>query len=141
MAQSTTTWRNGQSGNPKGRPPMRARPLATVLREIGAKENAERENRTAVATLIWGALRTGRLALDNDKQLDLTAKEWLDLVKWVHLHIDGGLERKSQYAEASDQASQLEEGLQECHQPDPDPVPAPADASDPASEPVLHTLS
>jgi hypothetical protein len=142
MAQSTTSWRNGASGNPKGRPPMRTRPLATVLREVGAEEVSERENRTAVATLIWRALRTGNLELESGKRLALNAKEWLDLVRWVHLHIDGRLESKEQSAEARDQQSQLEE-LFDQEEPAPaETEPSPQSvASTPSPEPVLHTLS
>jgi len=151
MAQSTTTWRNGQSGNPKGRPPMRTRPLATALREIGAESVAERENRTAVASLVWQALRTGTLELDSGTHLQLTAKEWLDLLKWVHLHVDGALQRKDQSSEARDQQSQLDELLADLDaSPDDtaaesESTPAPSSTSVPTPssppEPLLHTQS
>ena len=147
MAQTTTSWRNGQSGNPNGRPPMRTRPLATVLREVGAAAVSDRENRTAVATLIWQALRTGKLELDSGNRMELTAREWLDLVKWVHLHVDGGLERKEQSAEARDQQSQLEEMVEglETASEDTKLDAAPDTGTDPAAspqlEPMLHTLS
>jgi hypothetical protein len=141
MAQTNTSWRNGQSGNPKGRPPMRTRPLATALREIGAEQTADQENRTTVALLVWKALRTGNLELDSGKRIDLTAKEWLELVKWVHHHVDGGLKHKDQYAETRDQQSQLAEILADL---DFDDASAESDApADPVSqpEPVLRPES
>ncbi|MBX3084814.1 MAG: hypothetical protein KF716_24480 [Anaerolineae bacterium] len=149
MAQTATSWRTGKSGNPNGRPPMRTRPLATALREIGAESVAERENRTAVASLVWRALRTGKLELDSGTQLQLTAKEWLDLLKWVHQHVDGGLNRKDQYTEARDQQSQLEELFADLDlspdddetAPDPAPTPTTVPAPAPTPEPLLHTQS
>ncbi|MBX3084947.1 MAG: hypothetical protein KF716_25150 [Anaerolineae bacterium] len=151
MAQTTTSWRTGKSGNPNGRPPMRTRPLATALREIGAESVAERENRTAVASLVWQALRTGKLELDSGTHLQLTAKEWLDLLKWVHQHVDGGLNRKDQYTEAHDQQSQLDELLadldvsSDASEAESESVPAPTPTAVPTPssppEPLLHTQS
>jgi uncharacterized protein DUF5681 len=82
-------WQKGQSGNPSGRP---ARPLSQALRALGEHDSfGDISNRQLVARLVWQALVCGSIPLVGGRTLELSVKEWLDLVKWLHQHVDGSI--------------------------------------------------
>ncbi len=82
-------WQKGQSGNPRGSAP---RALATVLREVGEHDSfGDITNKKLLARMIWQALACGSISLVGGRTFDLTLKEWLDLAKWLHQHVDGSL--------------------------------------------------
>jgi hypothetical protein len=82
-------WQKGQSGNPTGRP---ARPLSQMLRTLSEHDSfGDITNRQLLARLVWQALICGEIPLVGGRTLELNIKEWLDLVKWLHQHVDGSL--------------------------------------------------
>lgn len=84
-------WTKGQSGNPKGRPPQR-RSLAAILQQAAEYDTfGALENRELLAQHIWEGMASGTVHLAGGKIYELTQREWLDLVKWVHTHLDGTL--------------------------------------------------
>jgi hypothetical protein len=82
-------WEKGKTGNPKGRP-RKFRALAAVL-ETGAEEAhfGDVDNGSLLSRHIWQGLTTGKIVMPGGTKYDLSAREWLELVKWVHQHVDG----------------------------------------------------
>jgi hypothetical protein len=82
-------WVKGVSGNSKGRPTSE-RALAKVLRATGEHDSyGDISNKALLARMIWEGLAWGKITFAGGKTLELTAREWLDMVKWVHAHVDG----------------------------------------------------
>lgn len=42
-----------------------------------------------MARLLWEGITTGQATLPSGKVLSLAPPDWLGLVKWVYMHIDG----------------------------------------------------
>lgn len=85
-------WKPGQSGNPAGKPPN-SRALATLLREAGDKKIRKDGHFVArnaiVAEGIYELLTLGETILPNKTKIKVNARDWLELVKFVHTHVDG----------------------------------------------------
>src|SRR5262249_204251 len=82
-------WRKGESGNKAGRP-SKGRILAQALRETAAHDRyGDLSNQQLIARMVWEGLAMGTITFSNDRTLELNVKEWLELVKWVHAHVDG----------------------------------------------------
>ena len=82
-------WEKGVSGNKKGRPTSE-RALAKVLRATGEHDSyGDITNKALLARMIWEGLAFGTITFAGGRKLDLSAKDWLDMVKWVHAHVDG----------------------------------------------------
>lgn len=92
MARSSTTWKPGQSGNLKGRPP-KERALAHLLQQAGEKLTEDgRPNKAVMAEQIWEALTKGYVEfLDGSgtRRLNLNTNDWLAMVKFVCGHVEG----------------------------------------------------
>jgi hypothetical protein len=85
----SSRWQQGESGNKKGRPP-KLRILAQTLRETAAHDSyGELSNQQLLSQMIWEGLALGTITLVSGKTLELNTREWLELVKWIHAHIDG----------------------------------------------------
>lgn len=81
----------GQSGNPHGRP-KRGRALAELLEAVGLErldlKGKQTTNREALAGLVWQGATTGSIKLGR-RVLRFSTGEWLELVKFIHAHVDG----------------------------------------------------
>ncbi len=84
-------WQKGQSGNAKGKQPN-TRALATVLREMGEQDSyADISNQRLLARAIWEGLSHGEIKLISGKRYELGLREWMELMRWLHNHVDGAL--------------------------------------------------
>ena len=103
-------WRKGESGNNKGRPPKN-RILAQTLRETGAHDSyGDLSNQQLMARMVWEGLALGTITFVGGRTVELNGKEWLELVKWIHAHVDGAYrpEEKDNDQENEDQAPAYE---------------------------------
>lgn len=82
----------GRSGNPKGRPPKH-RELAAILARAGSKVRDVDDERISgkrlVARMLWDVATTGVTVLPDGRPLIAGPDTWLDVVKFIHSHIDG----------------------------------------------------
>ena len=92
MAKSSTSWRAGQSGNPKGRDP-KVRPLTEILNTAGGTtlevDGKRIAGRRLIARYLWQAATLGQVTMVDGKVLRLSPRDWLDVVKWLYAQIDG----------------------------------------------------
>jgi hypothetical protein len=75
-----------------GRPPN-SRALAVLLREAGEKKIRKNGHFVArnliVAEGVYELLTLGETILPNKTKIKVNARDWLELVKFVHTHVDG----------------------------------------------------
>lgn len=92
MAKSSSSWEKGQSGNPSGRP-KHIRQIANMLITYGMEqdESTDESRFDLIADMIWGTLLSGAISFKSGKTLEIIAREWIDLVKWMAKHVDGSL--------------------------------------------------
>lgn len=92
MAKNQTSFRPGQSGNPKGRPP-KERELTNLLVQVGNKtifvDGKRVVQKRFLAGAVWDLLTAGRTTLADGKLLEVDASEWQSLVKFLYGHVDG----------------------------------------------------
>lgn len=74
----------GQSGNPKGRP-KRGRALTEILANAGGKGKSKQ-----LAALLWQFVTEGKVKLGDKEYRAADLAEWLQAVKFIYQHIDGG---------------------------------------------------
>lgn len=86
------TFKQGQSGNPKGRP-KKDRALTALLEKAGGVmvelDGARISGRRLMARQVWEGITTGTVSFPNGKKLALSPQDWKDFVKWAYGHIDG----------------------------------------------------
>lgn len=86
------TFTAGNIANPKGRPPN-SRALSALLRAAGEKKIRKNGHfvprNELVAEGVYELLTLGETILPNKKKITVTARDWLELVKFVHTHVDG----------------------------------------------------
>jgi hypothetical protein len=92
MGRNATSFKPGQSGNPKGRPP-KERALTEILERAGKTtvevEGKKISGQRLVAHLAWELATTGQVALPNGVVLEAELDDWLNAVKWLYAQIDG----------------------------------------------------
>lgn len=88
------TWKQGQSGNPAGRPPKH-RALTELLEKAGNKmvviegEDKKKARKRLVAELVWQLVTEGKTKMPDGTELVLDPRDWINTVKWIYGHIDG----------------------------------------------------
>lgn len=95
MASNTTTWKTGQSGNPRGRPPKQ-RALTKLLENAG-KRKLNGTDETAQRLLVervWQGVTTGVIDFGITPTgaphvIVLDAAGWTRLAKMVYDQVDG----------------------------------------------------
>lgn len=96
MPVSKTTWKKGQSGNPRGRPPKQ-RALSEILEKRGnvTAQNPQDPNKKIaakrlVAEHVWNLLATGRTDFASGKSLEIgDVGEYVQLLKFMYEQVDG----------------------------------------------------
>ena len=92
-------WKKGTSGNPAGRPP-KERALTDTLERAGRSaitdiDGKRRAGNRVVARVMWELATYGRATLPPKEEggesvnLEIGAKGWFEVVKWLHAQIDG----------------------------------------------------
>jgi hypothetical protein len=91
IAQNSSRWTTGQSGNPKGRTP-RKRALTEMLRIQGEKPilvgGEEISAQEALAKAVWQFAVTGEVWLMGNRLTASSVTEWAHVVKWLYTHIE-----------------------------------------------------
>src|SRR5688572_10143304 len=93
MAQSSTSFKKGQSGNPKGRPP-KSRALTALLEKAGKAKMPSKPGEPAVprnqffAEKVWEGLTTGSIQFEG-WVIPLYPADYIALAKLVLGQIDG----------------------------------------------------
>lgn len=93
------TWKKGQSGNPSGRPP-KARALTDTLERAGRAaitdiDGKRRAGNRVVSRALWELANYGKATLPPKEEggdpvvLEVGAKGWFEVVKWLYSQIDG----------------------------------------------------
>lgn len=87
-------WQKGQSGNVNGRP-LQGRAMAQALRETAEMCVPEGKHAGAItlreqlAAMIWQGVTSGTVTFAGGRDLALNGREWLELVRWLHQHVEG----------------------------------------------------
>jgi hypothetical protein len=84
-------WKSGESGNPKGRPPV-SRALTEMLRlegdqvlSIGGEAISAK---VVLARAVWQFVTTGEVLLAGTRLKAETINDWASVVKWLYAHIE-----------------------------------------------------
>lgn len=94
MGKSSTSFKPGQSGNPKGRPPKN-RALTELLEKTGNKkteriDGSGTQNKRLLAENVWQLANTGSVTLPGGHVVAVEdAQEWIGIIKFIYTHIDG----------------------------------------------------
>lgn len=87
------TFKKGESGNPKGRPPKH-RTLTNILERTGSAKidhaGQEVSGKHLMAELLWQAATTGCVTFPGqDETVELDSQDWIAVVKFIYSQIDG----------------------------------------------------
>jgi hypothetical protein len=88
MTQNSSSFKPGQSGNPKGRP-KGVRTLSRLIDTLGDETytGVEEDYRTTTIRRLWQAASSGTLNLGAESR-ELKTGEWVRLVQWLVTHMD-----------------------------------------------------
>ena len=94
----SSRWKQGQSGNPKGRP-VKERAITTLLEKGGSKtvdlDGKRVSGKRLLVRYVWEALLYGQVTLApltpdaKPEVLIFSPSDWKDLVKWLYAQVDG----------------------------------------------------
>lgn len=89
----STSWKPGQSGNPKGRP-KKERALTTMLEKAGAAgtdhEGKRVSGKRLLALRLWELVKTGKTTFSDGKVISIEdADDFMRIAKFLYQHIDG----------------------------------------------------
>lgn len=99
--KNATSFKPGQSGNPRGRPPG-VRSMARLLDEIGNQsvlgkgKGPGADYRAVVARKLWFAAATGWLNLGESSRR-INMKLWMQLVTWMFEHLEAAAIRSEAF--------------------------------------------
>jgi hypothetical protein len=94
MPKNQTSWKPGQSGNPKGRPP-KSRALTDLLEKAGSTTRADvdgvkRNRKRILARMLWEFVTTGQAAFPDGQVVKADdSDDWLAAVRFLYSQIDG----------------------------------------------------
>jgi hypothetical protein len=100
MATSAGSWKKGQSGNPRGRPPKK-RQLTLELeralkRSVVLYDGEKISGKRYVASLVVQGLTNGKIKLSNGETIDLAPEDVLALMRWSFSQVDGPPPQKTE---------------------------------------------
>lgn len=116
MAKSSTSFKPGKSGNPKGRPP-KSRAMTEILVAAGKKKASDGDGgnisrNKLLAEMIWKASIGGEVTFHatnrefgGSRTLQLKLPEWIDFVKWLIEQMDGRLSISMKLEDESEPAT------------------------------------
>ena len=85
-------WKAGESGNPRGRPP-KSRALTAILEKAGNKaldvDGTRVAGKRLLAAMVWQLATTGKATFPDGTELQVSPRDWLEVVKWLYTQIDG----------------------------------------------------
>jgi len=134
-------WASGKSGNPSGRP-KQIKLLSEVLREASVARMEAAPQRISfrkyLARMVWDGLTQGTLRFSDGRVIELGARDWMDLVKWVFANVENAQARKIEVEKDDEPAINGSEPPFEFYWPDEgkpkEPVPPPFEFYWPDSE-------
>lgn len=88
----STSWKPGQSGNPRGRPP-KTRALTEILKRAGSStmeyEGKRISGKRLMAMLLWQVVKTGTVTMPDGTVIKADFDDWFSVVKFIYQHVDG----------------------------------------------------
>lgn len=86
-------WKKGETGNPNGRP-LKNRAWTAILEKAGNRtvdlpDGSKIKRKDLIAELAMQAITNGKVILANGDELELSPRDWMDMLWKVYGQIDG----------------------------------------------------